>query len=137
MRAALAGRDCLVVMPTGAGKSLTFQLPAAITAGRDDCDFAVDCVDARPDYRATRAHIVYRGRRVLSQLVAIAGRATRRFKSGARESREIALHHAGTIAFGRVFGTLLQSIKIARLVVDEAHCISRMGPRFSARLSGD
>ncbi|MCH8936829.1 MAG: ATP-dependent DNA helicase RecQ, partial [Gemmatimonadetes bacterium] len=29
----LAGRDCLAVMPTGAGKSLTFQIPARILPG--------------------------------------------------------------------------------------------------------
>ena len=28
--AVLAGRDCIAVMPTGAGKSLTFQIPALI-----------------------------------------------------------------------------------------------------------
>ncbi|HEY8860783.1 MAG TPA: DEAD/DEAH box helicase, partial [Candidatus Limnocylindria bacterium] len=31
--AVLAGRDCIGLMPTGAGKSLTFQIPAKILSG--------------------------------------------------------------------------------------------------------
>src|SRR5262247_1188089 len=31
--AVLAGRDCIGVMPTGAGKSLTFQIPARMLPG--------------------------------------------------------------------------------------------------------
>ncbi len=33
VHAALAGDDCLVVMPTGGGKSLCFQIPAVVDAG--------------------------------------------------------------------------------------------------------
>ena len=36
IRAVLAGQDCLAVMPTGAGKSLTYQLPARILGDRRD-----------------------------------------------------------------------------------------------------
>ena len=32
--AVLAGRDCIALMPTGAGKSLTYQIPARILRGR-------------------------------------------------------------------------------------------------------
>src|SRR5207237_9997557 len=31
--AVLAGRDCIGVMPTGAGKSITFQIPAKLLDG--------------------------------------------------------------------------------------------------------
>ena len=33
IEAVLAGRDCVGVMPTGAGKSLTYQIPARILGG--------------------------------------------------------------------------------------------------------
>ena len=34
MESVLAGRDTLAVMPTGSGKSLTYQLPSLVLPGR-------------------------------------------------------------------------------------------------------
>ena len=33
IQAVMAGRDCLGVMPTGAGKSVTYQIPARLLGG--------------------------------------------------------------------------------------------------------
>ena len=36
VEAALSGRDVLMVMPTGAGKSLTYQIPARLLGGTNN-----------------------------------------------------------------------------------------------------
>ena len=116
----LAGANTLAVMPTGAGKSLCYQLPAVTL---DGCCVVVSPLIALMHDQLRAAEAIGIRAATLTSVDTNQMDTIRRFRAGELDLLYVAPERAS----GGGFRDMLAQAKLCLFAIDEAHCVSEWG----------